>query len=137
MGSFDMRMQTPKKVAASPSREDRLREARASAPTLRSVSPNAASVQVQLRFVPETAPLAAPQGFLLYPTARAFFVYPCPHGDCDGIYDLQAEAQRILSREETSVSGVVECTGVRSRNGLQRQPCGLHMNYTITCQETE
>jgi hypothetical protein len=132
-----MRIQTTKKVAASPSREDRLREARASAPTLRAVLPNAASVRVQLRFVPATAPLASPQGFLLYPAARASFVYPCPHGDCDGIYDLQAEAQRILSREETSVSGVLECTGARSHNSLQRQPCGLNVSYTITCQEAK
>jgi hypothetical protein len=132
-----MRIQMPKKVAANPSREDRLREARASAPTLRSVLPSAASVHVQLRFTPETAPLAAPQGFQLYPPARAFFVYPCPHGDCDGVYDLQAEALRILSREETSVSGVVECAGVRSRNGLQRQPCGLHVSYIITCEEAQ
>jgi hypothetical protein len=130
-----MRIQTHKKAAAAPSREDRLREGRASAPTLRTVLPNAASVHVELRFIPETAPLAAPQGFRLYPSARAFFVYPCPHGDCDGLYDLQAEAQRILSHEETSVSGIVECPGVRSRNGLQRQPCGLHMSYSITCQE--
>jgi hypothetical protein len=81
------------------------------------------------------APLTAPQAFQLYPTAQAFFSYPCPHGDCDGIYDLEAEARRILSRDETSVSGVIECIGVRSRNGLQRQPCGLHVSYTITFQE--
>jgi hypothetical protein len=90
-----------------------------------------------LRFIPETAPLAAPQGFRLYPTAQAFFAYPCPHGDCDGIYELESDARRVLSREEISVSGIIECPGVRSRNGLQRQPCGLHMSYTITYQEAQ
>lgn len=131
-----MRIQPPKKVGASPTREDRLREGRASAPTLRAASPNAASVHVELRFIPETAPLAAPQAFLLYPAARAFFVYPCPHGDCDGTYDLQVQARRVLSCEEPSVNGIVECAGVRSRNGLQRQPCGLQMSYTITYRES-
>jgi hypothetical protein len=70
----------------------------------------------------------------MYPAAQAFFEYPCPYGDCDGIYELGAAAAQALGGEHSAVSGTLECRGLRSRDGLQRQPCGLAMSYTITTQ---
>jgi hypothetical protein len=101
---------------------------------LRAAFPNAATVNVQLRFLPATAPLHAAQSFMLYPAARAYFSYPCPYGDCDGIYDLSTPAHQALGRKAGSVSGTLECAGVRSRDGLQRQPCGLRVSFTISAQ---
>jgi hypothetical protein len=89
---------------------------------------------VQLRFLPATAPLHAAQSLILYPPAKAYFAYPCPYGDCDGIYDLDSEANRALTGEKNRVTGTIECAGVRSREGLQRQPCGLRMSYTIAAK---
>jgi hypothetical protein len=72
------------------------------------------------------------QSFVLYPAAKAFFAYPCPYGDCDGLYDLASEAARTLTTEKRHIAGTVECTGKRARDGRQGQSCGLRMSYTIT-----
>lgn len=130
-----MRPRAQGKLSPSREREERLRTARASAQPLRAVSPTTAFVSVQLRFVPALEPLHAAQSFVLYPAAKACFAYPCPYGDCDGIYDLAAEASRTLSGEKSRVTGVSECAGTRSRDGLQRQPCGLRMSYTISAKQ--
>jgi hypothetical protein len=129
-----MRPVPKQKVSSFREREERLRKGRDAAQTLRAAFPNAVTVNVQLRFLPATAPLHAAQSFMLYPAARAYFSYPCPYGDCDGIYDLAGPAQQALTRKSGSVSGTVECAGVRSRDGLQRQPCGLRVGYTISAQ---
>jgi hypothetical protein len=99
---------------------------------LRVISPTAVVVNVQLEFLPASEPPHAAQSLVLYPAAKAFFAYPCPYGDCDGIYDLATDATRTLSGAKGSVTGVSECVGMRARDGLQRQPCGLRMSYTIS-----
>jgi hypothetical protein len=112
-----------------------LRSGRAAAQPLRDASPTTALVKVQLRFFPATAPPHATQSFVLYPAAKAYFAYPCPYGDCDGIYDLDSEANRVLTAEKGRVTGILECAGGRSSISLQRQPCGLRMSYTITAKQ--
>ena len=130
-----MRPAPRQKVSSFREREERLRKGRDAAQTLRAAFPNAATVNVQLRFLPATAPLHAAQSFMLYPAARAYFSYPCPYGDCDGIYDLSAPAHQALGRKAGAVSGTLECAGVRSRDVLQRQPCGLRVSFTISAQQ--
>ena len=132
-----MRPAPRQKVSSFREREERLRKGRDAAQTLRAAFPNAATVNVQLRFLPATAPLHAAQSFMLYPAARAYFSYPCPYGDCDGIYDLSTPAHQALGRKAGAVSGTLECAGVRSRDGLQRQPCGLRVSYTISAAQHE
>jgi hypothetical protein len=123
-----------RKTPPVPDRGDRLRTARAAAQKLRSACPAATEVNVQLRFLPTTAPVHAEQSFVLYPAAQAYFAYPCPYGDCDGIYDLNSAADHALVRGKTRVSDTIECAGTRSRNGQSGQPCGLQLTYTITAQ---
>ena len=129
-----MRPVPRQKVSPFREREERLRKGRDAAQTLRAAYPHASLVNIQLRFLPATAPLHAAQSFVLYPAARAYFSYPCPYGDCDGIYDLAVPAAQALAKKSGAVSGTVECAGVRSRDGLQRQPCGLRVSYTISAQ---
>ncbi|MGH8132176.1 MAG: hypothetical protein ACRETP_02930 [Steroidobacteraceae bacterium] len=129
-----MRPLPRQKLSAFRERQERLRKARDASQTLRSAFPNATLVNVNLQFLPATAPPHAAQSFVLYPGARAFFTYPCPYGDCDGVYELAAAAEQARLRKNSPVSGTVECGGVRSRDGLPRQPCGLRMSYTITAQ---
>lgn len=129
-----MRFPPRNKVSAFREREENLRKARLSAQTLRDAAPEASLVDVQLAFLPAAAPPHAAQSFQLYPPARAFFSYPCPYGDCDGVYNLGVEAARVLVREKSSVAGTVECAGSRSRDGLQGQTCGLRMTYSISAQ---
>jgi hypothetical protein len=95
------------------------------------VSPGTALVNVQLSFLPLSAPPHAAQSFVLYPAARAFFEYPCPYGGCDGVYDFSAEAERALGKQSKPVTGTVECTGMRSHEGAQKEKCGLRVSYSI------
>jgi hypothetical protein len=131
-----MRILPNKKLSIFREREERLRKGHAAAHTLRNAFPTATHVTVQLRFLPAAAPPHAEQSFVLYPGARAFFAYPCPYGDCNGIYDLRAEAVRALGGEKSRVAGTLECGGVRCKDGLLRQPCGLRVSYTISARHS-
>lgn len=130
-----MRLVPRQKPSVSRERRERLRKGYDAAQTLRSAFMDAAPVRVHLEFLPVTAPPHAAQSFVMYPAARAFFEYPCPYGDCDGIYELGAAAAQALAPDSPGVSGTVECCGLRSRDGLPRQPCGLRMTYTITARQ--
>jgi hypothetical protein len=132
-----MRPLREKKASSLHQREEQLRQGRAAAQALRDACPTAAVVNVTLRFQTQTLPLHAEQSFTLYPAARAYFAYPCPYGDCDGVFDLSAAANRTLTREKTRVTGTLECGGLRARDGLPRQPCGLRVSYTITASHEQ
>jgi hypothetical protein len=115
-------------------RSERLRKARVAAPRLREICASATHVTVHLQFLSEGVPLHAEQSFVLYPAARAFFGFPCPYGDCVGIYDLSAVAEPILKCVETQTTGTLECSGARSRHRTPRQCCGLQATYTVTAE---
>ena len=93
--------------------------------------PKATHIAVLLKF---EAPPHADQSFVLYPGARAYFGFPCPYGDCDGIYDLSHAAQSILLGTALQASGTLECSGVRSRHRIPRQTCGLQVSYIVNAQ---
>jgi hypothetical protein len=76
----------------------------------------------------------AQQAFLLHPPAKAHFSYPCPFGDCTGIYHLQDAIGTMLKGAVTNGSGSLVCTGLRARGGVPGQPCGQAMNYTVAVQ---
>jgi hypothetical protein len=130
-----MRTQTRTKPPTFRDRAERLRAARTAAPALRGVWPTVTRINVELQFLPAAAPPHASQSFVLYPAAKAYFTYPCPYGDCDGTYNLDVEAGRAMASQrghEGRVTGTLECVGMRSREGLPRQSCGLHVHYTIS-----
>jgi hypothetical protein len=127
-----MRFSSRPKVPTVRDRAEELRKRRASAGTLREVSPGTALVNVQLSFLPLSEPPHAAQSFVLYPAARAFFEYPCPYGDCDGVYDFSAEAKRALRKEKEPVTGTIECSGMRSHERSQKDKCGLRVRYSIS-----
>jgi hypothetical protein len=115
-------------------RRDELRQARAAAPTLRSACPDAAVVRVELAFEEDSGPAHAPQAFSVYPPAKAYFVYACPFGDCDGVYDLNRIALDALESGKGKARGKLMCTGTRSRNGKSGCPCELAATYLLVVQ---
>jgi hypothetical protein len=129
-----LRFPSRDKVPTARDRAELLRKRRADAATLREAAPGTALLKIQLDFLPLSAPPHVAQAFVLYPAARAFFEYPCPYGDCDGIFDVSAEAKRAFGRDKSGVTGTVECSGMRSRDGLQKQPCGLRVSYSISAE---
>jgi len=125
------RLATQKSVSGFQDRAERLRKGRATAALLREVCPRATHIAVLLQF---DAPSHADQSFVLYPGARAYFGFPCPYGDCDGIYDLSHAAQSILLGTALQATGTLECGGVRSRHRIPRQTCGLQVSYIVNAQ---
>jgi len=106
---------------------------RAAAPPLRELSPHATHVIVRLQFRSDETLTHADQSIVLYPSARAYFGFPCPYGDCDGIYDLTRAAQLALTSWSPQPSGILECSGTRARHRLLG-PCGLRLSYTVTAE---
>jgi hypothetical protein len=126
-----MRLSANRKAATPSSRRDELRLARAAAPTLRVVSPDVALVRVELAFHEASGLAHAPQAFSIYPPAKAHFVYACPFGDCDGVYDLQEIALGTLGSDKRRTRGALTCGGHRSRNGKSQVACELAATYSI------
>ena len=132
--SISLRTVAQKGVSGFEDRAERLRRGRATAPPLREMFPLAAHVAVRLQFHSNEAPSHADQSFELYPGARAYFGFPCPYGDCDGIYDLGAAARSALECSAAQATGTLECGGTRSRHRMPGQPCGLEVSYTVIAE---
>lgn len=107
---------------------------RASAQTLRSAYPGVALIRIELKFrdSPAGGTTPAAQSHTVHPPAPAFFEYFCPYADCDGKFDLGPAATQAMNASMAHVEGTLECGGMRSRDGLPRQPCGLCLSYTLS-----
>ena len=126
-----MRLSSNRKVGSPSDRKDELRQARTAAPTLRVAYPGAALVRVELSFQENSGLEHAPQAFSVYPPAKAHFVYACPFGDCDGVYDLNEIASGALRSGKSKTRGTLTCVGHRSRNGKSDCSCELLATYSI------
>jgi hypothetical protein len=113
------------------SRRDELRQARAAASTLGSTCPEVASVRVELAFHVASGLAHAQQVFSIYPPAKAHFVYACPFGDCDGVYDLNDVTLGALGTGKRKTGGTLRCGGHRSHSGKSDNPCELAATYSI------
>ena len=136
--STNGRLAAQKGASGFQDRAERLRNGRTTAPLLREVSPSATQIAVRLRFAAGEATTHADQSFVLFPSARAYFGFPCPYGDCDGIYDLSQAAHSALQQPAAqAASGTLECGGVRSRHRIPHQHCGLQVSYTVTAEHRQ
>jgi len=135
--SISLRNAAQKGASGLENRAERLRRERAAAPPLREMFLLAAQVAVRLQFRSEQTPSHADQAFVLYPGARAYFGFPCPYGDCDGIYDLAAAARSALEHSASRATGTLACRGTRSRHPPPGQPCGLEVSYTVIAESLE
>ena len=129
-----MRLSRNKKVIPVWDRRDALRKGRAAAETIGAVFPDAESINVYLEFQSFSQAPHVPQSHALFPPAKAHFFYPCPYGDCDGVFDLQAVALDALGREHRSASGTLKCAGSRSHERAAGRLCGLEVSYSIVAK---
>jgi hypothetical protein len=97
------------------------------------MSPLTTHVVVRLQFRSDETLMHADQSIVLYPGARAYFGFPCPYGDCDGIYDLTPAAQAAMMYVISPPTETLECNGTRSRHRLLG-PCGLQLSYSVTAE---
>jgi hypothetical protein len=111
---------------------DQLRRDRATAQVLRTVFPALQHLRIELSFRGPTANVPTPQSHVLYPPARAFFEYRCPHSDCDGQFDLSAAVKTALADAAHHAQGVLACSGSRGHDPTSRRPCLLQLIYEVT-----
>ena len=104
---------------------------RAAAPTLRSTFPGVARIRVELTFRDAAALSPGAQCHAVYPAARAFFEFLCPHADCDGTFDLTAAVHSMMTDASARADGALHCKGVRPYPGMTKGPCGVSVRYTI------
>jgi hypothetical protein len=122
-------------AATRQERMDQLRRNRASASVLRAAFPAVQQLRVELKFEGPSSSVPTPQSHVLYPPARAFFEYPCPYSDCDGLFDLTGAVKAALADAAHRVAGVLECRGSRGHERTTRRPCQLQLVYEViaTC----
>jgi hypothetical protein len=129
-----MRIPSRTPESARQQRREQSRRDRAAAQTLRSAFPAVERIRVELKFRDAATASPAGQSHVMHPPARAFFEFPCPYADCDGKFDLSSIATLVMAHSSLHAEGTLECDGVRSRDGLTKQPCGLRVDYTVAAQ---
>ena len=107
---------------------------RAAARTLRSAFPGVERIRVDLTFGDTAALPPGAQSHAVYPAARAFFEFLCPHADCDGTFDLTAAVYTVMTDARAHADGTVHCKGARPRPGMTKGPCGVSVQYTIVAK---
>jgi len=110
---------------------ERMRLDRAAARVVCVAFPAIQQLRIELEFSGAGTNVPARQAHVLHPPARAFFKFQCPYGDCDGRFDLTDAVDAALSNAEHRTMGTLECTGLRPRDYLSKQPCALLLRYAI------
>ena len=110
---------------------DYLRRARAAAHVLRVAFPQLEQLRIELSFIDTSSNSPAAQVHTLYPPARAYFNYPCPHSDCDGEFELAEIIRMAVSDGTHRADGSLLCTGARPGENGTKRACELRLAYAI------
>lgn len=127
-----MKLAAQRNVDAHTLRMERLRRDRAAAKSLRVAFPAIQQLHLELKFAATTANSPGAQSHVMHPPARAYFMFPCPYANCDGQYDLTAAVDAALDDPAYRTEGSLECRGQRAQKYDSKQPCELHLLYTVT-----
>lgn len=127
-----MRLNAHKPAATAESRGERLRRSRAAALALGATYPSVQQLRLEFRFEGTGSHTPAAQTHRLYPPARAFFEFPCPYADCDGQFDLTAVVRGAVVDHAHASCGTIVCSGCRALGHSSKQPCRLHLIYSVT-----
>lgn len=106
--------------------------ARVNAPKLGQYMPAARQVCVDLSFDDQSWLSHAHRQFTTFPPAQAHFVYACPFGDCDGVYDLNVAIFGMLDSHSSRTMGLLQCVGHRARSHDLGAACGLKASYSVS-----
>jgi len=112
---------------------ERQRRDRATSKPMRVSYPQFASLKLHFEFREADPDVVAPVPHLLFmhPPSHAYFLFPCPHADCDGEFDLTSAVADLARSHESSCDGRQVCGGQRVRDKNGRGPCQLALKYTI------
>lgn len=107
---------------------------RQAAGTLATAFPRAEFIRFHLQFAPGDGRTPPPRTHDLYAAAQAYFVFACPHGDCDASIDLNDVARALLRSSDTEVTGTLHCSGTRTGHGGTRPSCNQRVDYWISAR---
>jgi hypothetical protein len=113
-------------------RREETQRRRAAAGTLQNAFPHVDQVRIELTFHATAGPVPAAQVHVLHPAAPASFEFACPHGDCDGNFDLEGATAALLKASQNQAAGSQNCRGTRAQGGMVRRPCSLRLDYRIS-----
>jgi hypothetical protein len=126
----------PKRPVTRQGRTDDLRRARAAAQALRTAFPQVEQLRIELSFADASSISPASQVHTLYPPARAFFTYPCPHSDCGGEFNLADVIGMALSAGTHETHGSLLCTGARPGEKGSKRACELRLFYAVSAHRS-
>ncbi len=129
-----MRLVTRSSVSLAEQRREQSRRRRVAAGTLGESFPQVQHLRIRLAFQDSAGPAPTGQIHDVYPSAPALFEFPCPHGGCDGGFDLTDAARSLMRASKPYAEGSQQCGGSRASQGPVRQPCTLRLSYRIAVQ---
>jgi hypothetical protein len=124
----------PNRTVTRQDRTDDLKRARAAAQLLRIAFPQLEQLRIELSFIDPSSISPASQVHTLYPPARAFFTYRCPHSDCDGEFELTDIIRMAVSCGTHEAHGSLLCAGARPGEKSSKRTCELRVAYTVTAR---
>jgi hypothetical protein len=124
-------MKSPVEAQRELQRELSDKRRRAASP-LKCAYPQVQEVRLDLAFADSLCQAPVAQVRRLYPPARAFFEFPCPHPDCSGQLDLDEIVTNALTTSRRSIRGELVCPGVRPERGATSRNCELRVQYHVT-----
>jgi hypothetical protein len=127
-----MRLAASRNLDPRQQRADQLRRDRAASQSVRVAFPAIQQLRLELKFASTNSNAPGSQSHVLHPPARAFFTFPCPYANCDGHYDLTEAVTAALDDPAQRAEGMLECRGLRAQKYDSKQPCQLHLLYTVT-----
>jgi hypothetical protein len=110
---------------------ERQRRDRAATATMKARYPQFGSLRLVFDFSGAGPFTPAPQVNVMHPPAKAYFVFPCPHADCDGEFDLTSPIDSLARDGAALGNGHLGCPGHRSVDRKGRAACGLSLDYKI------
>ncbi len=127
-----MRLVTRSRRSPLEKQLDRAQRRRAAAGTFAENFPLVERIRLELH--PMDPGVASPVRQLheLFPPAASVLVFNCPHGDCDGFFDLTDAVDGVLRAGAAEGAGAEECRGTRPAPGVTRRPCRLKLGYRFT-----
>lgn len=126
-----MKLSSTGPKAAREKLRERWRQSRAAARSLADAFPALESIRIELRFTEEGTRAPVPQVHVLHPPANAFFEFPCPYAGCEGQIDLTPAVGAAVAKAAQQIEGGFVCNGERAKDATGRQPCRLHLDYTV------
>jgi len=126
-------MQLTSRPVRSPfeQRRELARRRRAAAASLAQAFPEVERLRITLNFLTSEGGNPAAQTHDVFPPATMILEFACPHGDCDGSFDLTGVAIELLASESTVARGACRCRGSRPAPRSGRQPCELDLQYHV------